>query len=141
MKIEKGFTLMELTIVLAILAIIAAILIPAFLMTTDRSRLRGDIQSARVIQNAMDLYRVERGRSAIQNEDNMEVVVDRLVIAGYIDPRSTMIQTEDAVWIFNGESVQVDISNSPEGVHRAWTSLSDEESVFVTGGRVLLGGE
>ena len=132
MKNHKGFTLMELTIVLAILAIIAVILIPAFLNTTDRARLRSDIQSARVIQNAMDLYRAERGQ-AVEGvrEENMVLVLENLTQAGFIAARDTDIQTEGARWIIDDGQVMVYIRYSPDGVHRAYTSLSDAEQRLV----------
>ena len=135
-KNAKGFTLMELTIVLAILAIIAAILIPMFLNTTDRARLRSDIQSARVIQNAMDLYRVERGHAPAGS--NMEAIMATLGAAGYLDLRNATIQTQYARWVqVQGQAggVVVDISASPDSVHHAYSNLSDAERLIVTGGR------
>jgi len=81
MKTNKGFSLMELTIVLAILAIIAVIIIPRFMNTTDRARLRGDVQSVRVIQNAMDLYQAERGSTTW---DDMDITLTRLANAGLL---------------------------------------------------------
>jgi len=134
-KPTKGFTLMELTIVLALLAIIAAILIPMFLITTDRARLRSDIQSARVIQNAIDLYRVERGRE-VQGGTNVTAIMQNLANAGYLDLRNAEIQTQDAVWIRDAErGVVVSIAASPDSVHRAYANLPDSERQMVRGGR------
>ena len=136
MKSTKGFTLMELTIVLALLAIIAAVLIPLFLTTTDRARLRSDIQSARVIQNAMDLYRVERGRAVTGT--NATEVMRNLELAGYLDLRNASPQTEGADWVrvveSNAVRIFVDISNSPESVQRAYGNLTDVERAMVRGG-------
>lgn len=133
-KKNSGITLMELTIVLAILAIIAAIVVPLFLLTTDRARLRGDIQSARVIQNAMDLYRIERGRS-VEGGTDIPLVVQNLERAGYINPRNVAIQTEGAVWVVAPQfGVRVNIAASPEEVHRAYAGLPPEERQYVQGG-------
>jgi len=127
---NRGFTLIELTIVLAILAIIAAILIPMFLTTTDRARLRSDIQSARVIQNAMDLYRLERGRPV--SGDTISSRLTNLSEAGYIEARNATTQTYEAVWVYHPtRGVLVDIRNSPEGVKAAFENLTDEEKAFV----------
>jgi len=134
MNKNKGLTLMELTIVLAILAIISAVLIPVFLLTTDRARLRGDIQSARVIQNAIDLYRTER-RQPVPGSPNVNTMVGNLAAAGYINPRNVAIQTEEASWIITaGFGVMVDITNSPDEVHRAHASLPIDEQQYVHGG-------
>ncbi|MCL2202956.1 MAG: prepilin-type N-terminal cleavage/methylation domain-containing protein [Defluviitaleaceae bacterium] len=134
-KSRGGFTLMELTIVLAILAIIAAILIPTFLNTTDRARLRSDISSARVIHNAMELYRAERGRVA--QGATMAAVLDHLRITGFLEARHTDIQTAGAIWETHAQQgVVVNISASGDGVHRAFNGLPPEEQAYITGGRV-----
>jgi len=52
MKNEKGFTLIELIIVIAILAIIAAIAIPNILGAVDNSRRSTDVANAKIILNA-----------------------------------------------------------------------------------------
>ena len=131
---QRGFTLIELTIVLAILAIIAAILIPTFLNTTDRARLRGDIQSARVIQNAMELYRVERGQAVAGT--TMAVRIQNLANAGYIDARNIRTQTQGAEWVYRANhGVVVDINASPDGTHRAYANLSQDEQQFVYRGQ------
>jgi len=133
-KNKKGFTLMELTIVLALLAIVAAILVPMFLNTTDRARLRSDIQSARVIQNAMDLYRIEQGQNVAGA--NVNAMLQNLESAGYLNLRNAQIQTQNAVWVIdNVRGVVVDIHNSPDGVHRAYANLSTAERQMVIRGR------
>ena len=133
-KGTQGLTLMELTMVLAILAIIAMILVPTFLNSTDRARLRSDTVSARAVQNAMELYRAERGRNV--QGGSMAVILENLESSGHLAARDTDIQTEGAVWVINAQrQVLVDISASPDEVHRAYASLPDTERQFVTGGR------
>ncbi|MCL1862460.1 MAG: prepilin-type N-terminal cleavage/methylation domain-containing protein [Defluviitaleaceae bacterium] len=135
MKKSRGLTLMELTIALAIIAIVAAITVPMFLLTTDRSRLRADIQSARVLQNAKDLYRAERNENVT---GTVEQIITQLVDAGYINPRNLELQTPYASWYIDTSfGVMVDISDVQVGeeVHRAYHSLSDSERSYVRGGR------
>ena len=127
MRNSKGFTLMELIIVLAVLAILAMILIPTFMNTTDRARLRSDIQSARAIQNAMDLHRVERNPAAGWGENWSDALIEDL--AGILAVRPP--QTEGADWIIEDEHVKVDIRTSPAGAQRAYENLSDSERWFV----------
>lgn len=55
-KKRKGFTLIELIIVLAILAIIAAIAIPNFASVRQNSRNKTDVQSAGVIKRTVTMY-------------------------------------------------------------------------------------
>jgi len=133
-KNNSGFTLLELLIALAILAIIAAILIPNFFATTDRARLRSDIQSARVIQNAIELYRAERGSAP--EGTSMEAIIDNLADSGFLRARYADIQTEYATWESSLErGVVVNIQASPYSVHSAYASLPPSEQVYVINGR------
>jgi len=61
LKNEKGFTLIELIIVIAIIAIISAILAPSFARMTARSRLKADISSARELTREAALYNADKG--------------------------------------------------------------------------------
>ena len=132
-KDRKGFTLLELLIALAILAIIAAILIPNFFATTDRARLRSDIQSARVIQNAIELYNAER-RTAL--DGSMTEILTNLTTAGFLRARYTFPQTEGATWEIDDDiGVVVNIHTSPQNVHNIYASLPESERNFVRGGR------
>ena len=132
-KNTKGFTLLELLIALAIIAIIAAILIPNFFATTDRARLRSDIQSARVIQNAIELYRAERGTAPA---GSMEEILNHLTTVGFLRARYVDIQSELAVWASDPElGIVVNIGASPDGVHSAYASLPEAERLFVINGR------
>ena len=132
MKNEKGFTLIELTVVLAILAIIAAILIPTFLLTTDRARLRGDIQTVRIIQNALELYAVERGRQP--EGATITLRIQSLINAGYLPNRNIRPQTQGAEWFWDqtNSRVRVDIRGSvSDGTRRAFDNLTDDERHYV----------
>lgn len=51
-KNEKGFTLIELIIVIAILAIIAAVAVPNIIGAVDNSRKSADVANAKIILNA-----------------------------------------------------------------------------------------
>ena len=55
-KNNKGFSLVELIIVIAIMAILVAILAPQFLKYVERSRNTADIANAREITNAIIAY-------------------------------------------------------------------------------------
>jgi len=133
-KIDKtGFTLLELLIAPAILAIIAAILIPNFFLTTDRARLRSDIQSARVIQNAIDLYNAERTPSI---SGDMDAILERLHTSGFLRERYARPQTEGATWgTHTTLGVVVNITASADNIHQIYAGLPASERQFVTGGR------
>ncbi len=132
---KKGLTLVELVMVLAVLAIIGAILVPNFLSTTDRARLKSDIQSARVIENAMELYRSERGLDVAGGNDVAKIVTN-LKTQGYLKEGTVLLQTAKAAWVKNASGVIVDISDCDEDSvkKKAYSQLSDLEKPYVTGG-------
>ena len=126
----KGITLIELIIVLAVLAILAAVLIPNFFNVTDRARLRSDIQSARVIHNAMELYRIERGTEL---EGSMAVILDRLRSEGFLPGRAANIQTAYAQWRVGDNLVYVYVRYASANVRSIAAGLSNDEREFVRG--------
>jgi len=131
-KKHSGFTLLELIIVLAILAIIGIILIPNFFATTDRARLRSDIQSARVIHNAMVLYELERNDPLT---GDLDAILARLSTVGLLSAGLDDIQTSGATWALNSGMVVVNIATSPDSVHSAYQSLTSAEQSLVINGR------
>ena len=61
MRRESGFTLVEMMIVVAIIALLAAIAVPAFLRARQRSQNTKFINALRIASDAMTMYAVENG--------------------------------------------------------------------------------
>lgn len=59
---QKGFSLIELLIVIGILAILAVIIIPRFADTGEDSRDAADASNARLIQSAVERYHFDTGK-------------------------------------------------------------------------------
>ena len=58
-----GFTLVEIMIVVAIIALLAAIAVPGFLRARKRSQASKILNDLRMIDSAVDQYAVETGRT------------------------------------------------------------------------------
>ncbi len=60
---KAGFTLVEIMIVVAIIALLAAIAVPNFLRARKRSQASRVLQDMRMIDSAIDQYAIETGKS------------------------------------------------------------------------------
>lgn len=81
MKKRKGFTLIELMIVVAIIAILAAILIPNFLRARAQAQLSGCEGNLKNIATALEMYATDNGGAYPANiTDNLFVGIYTRVI-------------------------------------------------------------
>ena len=60
---RRGFTLVEIMIVVAIIALLAAIAVPGFLRARKRSQASRILNDLRMIDSALDQYAIETSRS------------------------------------------------------------------------------
>ena len=68
-KSRGGFTLVEIMIVVAIIALLAAIAVPGFLRSRKRSQATAILNDARIIDGAIDQYSIEnnmKGSNSVQ---------------------------------------------------------------------------
>ncbi len=74
---RKGFTITELVIVIAVIAILAAVLIPTFVSLVKKANLSSDEQATR------DMNSVLQSETAAKKPANLKEVIDILEKAGY----------------------------------------------------------
>ena len=60
---HAGFTLVEIMIVVAIIALLAAIAVPNFLRSRKRSQATAILEDLRIIDSAVDQYAIENNKS------------------------------------------------------------------------------
>ncbi len=82
-KSRAGFTLVEIMIVVAIIALLAAIAVPGFLRSRKRSQATAILNDARVIDGAIDQY-------AIENNKKGSDTVGASNIKGFFKPASRL---------------------------------------------------
>ena len=63
-KGRQGFTLVEIMIVVAIIALLASIAVPGFLRARKRSQASRIINDLRLIDNAVDMYAIENNKTS-----------------------------------------------------------------------------
>jgi prepilin-type N-terminal cleavage/methylation domain-containing protein len=61
---RQGFTLVEIMIVVAIIALLASIAVPGFLRARKRSQASRIINDLRLIDGALDMYAIETNKSS-----------------------------------------------------------------------------
>lgn len=63
-KSRQGFTLVEIMIVVAIIALLASIAVPGFLRARKRSQASRIINDLRLIDGALDMYAIENNKAS-----------------------------------------------------------------------------
>ena len=127
-KGESGFTLVELMIVMAIIAILATIAIPIYVRTLQRAKeatLREDLHTMRT---AIDSYTIDKEKAPD--------TLDDLVQAGYlksipVDPMTSSSQT----WITGMSDTMTDINETQGGmddVHSGSQALASDGTTYNT---------
>ena len=75
---QRGFTIVELVIVIAVIAILAAVLIPTFTSLINKANISADQQAVRQLNTALAIDEAENGRA-----ETVEQALDVLNKAGY----------------------------------------------------------
>jgi general secretion pathway protein G len=113
-KREGGFTLIELVVVMAIIAILASLAVPIFTSQIKKAREAVLQEDLHVMRNAIDAYTMDKGKAPQSLDD--------LVQAGYLRtiPVDPMTHSSDT-WV-------TDTSDTYESVDESETGINDVHS-------------
>jgi prepilin-type N-terminal cleavage/methylation domain-containing protein len=118
-KINKrrgGFTLVEIMIVVAIIALLAAIAVPGFLRARKRAQASRILNDLRLIDSAVDQYAIETNKST-------GAAVAIADWTNYLKKNSTLYLTGKD--LFGNTYGAQNVDSLPKVPASAWASLSD----------------
>jgi prepilin-type N-terminal cleavage/methylation domain-containing protein len=115
-KRRGGFTLVEIMIVVAIIALLAAIAVPGFLRARKRAQATRILNDLRMIDSAVDQYAIETNKSS----GSAVAIADW---TNYMKKGSALYNTGNDIFgnAYNGQTVDA----LPKCPANAWNSLSD----------------
>jgi prepilin-type N-terminal cleavage/methylation domain-containing protein len=111
-----GFTLVEIMIVVAIIALLAAIAVPGFLRARKRSQASRVINDLRLIDSAVDQY-------AIENNKTSGTTVGTQDWTGFLKSGTSLYST--GTDLFGDDYGPQTVDFQPKVPASAWNTLSD----------------
>jgi prepilin-type N-terminal cleavage/methylation domain-containing protein len=117
---HAGFTLVEIMIVVAIIALLAAIAVPNFLRARKRSQATRCLEDLRIIDSAIDQYAIENNKSSGDPTNWTDV-------QSYLKTGSVLYNSSgtDLLGNFYGSSGAFSVDNIPKLSSTTFGKLSD----------------
>ena len=113
---RAGFTLVEIMIVVAVIALLAAIAVPSFLRARKRSQASKIINDLRMIDSAIDQYAIETSKQS-------GAPIDVSDWTNYVKKDTTIYHTGQD--LFGNDYGSQTVDSLPKCSASAWNTLSD----------------
>ena len=126
-KNKKGFTLIELVIVVAILGVLALLVVPNVVNRIKQARETVVDANIKVINNAIKMYYAEQGDypeiSKAEGSNDVEELLNKLQAEGYLDEN----EVENAKEAFKNVSIKVNTEgNKAKSIEKGTTEQETE---------------
>jgi prepilin-type N-terminal cleavage/methylation domain-containing protein len=118
-KSHGGFTLVEIMIVVAIIALLAAIAVPGFLRARKRSQASRVVNDLRLIDSAVDQYAIENNKATGQQVGTADWAL-------FMKKNSSLYNT--AADLFGNTYGSQTVDSLPKVPANTWLTLSDVAS-------------
>lgn len=113
---RAGFTLVEIMIVVAIIALLAAIAVPGFLRARKRSQASKILNDLRMIDSAVDQYAIETGKKT----------GDPIAVSDWTNyVKKDSILYNSGKDLFGNDYGSQTVDSIPKASNAAWNTLSD----------------
>ena len=132
---NKGFSLMELIIVIAIMAVLIGVLAPQYLKYVEKSRESADLQAIDTMVSAVEIYSATTAvDGTLTCTDSGEVTGDAAVAAALIDAGIIKVNTDKVKMKSTTYGQAWTIKFSATGVSTGYETLENALSITYTSG-------
>lgn len=142
---ERGFTMLELIVVITVLGILSAMVVPAYNVMSTKARLSTDIATVKTLKRTVEAYKAEIG--IYPKATNLAELNKALVESEYLE-NNVVLQTKDVgtdLFIVNEDAkhayeLKLDLSKCTDtSIDKALKQMNSDVNSWIYGKEAGLG--